>query len=602
MTNSRFRTGIRTNTNYVQEVKTTNSAGTVLADDTYTYRADGLKTGAVKYTLNANGSSDTVTLTWNYDALDRLTSETSSDTAGVAALNYTDEYQYDLDSNRTTETIENGSGTVTDTITSTYNADNQLTQSVDANSGTTVYTYDPNGSQIQTVHTPAGSTTPDSTATSEYTLQGKLAGIQNKNGSGTITSSAAYFYDDQGNRIEVTTVTGSNSLVTTYYLVDGNNPTGYAQVVEQGATPGTPTITYIWGGSLISQDNAVGTANAGTYYLITDGQGSTQVLVNATGSVVQNYDYDGFGNAVGFTISSAITDYLYNQQYYDIISGQYYFRARNYDPATGTFTQEDTIALQPGDTANANLYLYAGADPINMFDPSGESAAGLGQLVHAEIEAMYDGTHKGNVMLLNEMMPGSFGWLFPDIMDQTLGQIAEIKPFSTYGVSTGPVQLGVYLRAANGLAFSWRGYTGPIPPVINFAGHPWEPSTWRIGVVPLLFPEEPNTTVYTLGNFAGIIFYKAFTNDRVPVLIEQDAKNLANGLEDVMRNFAGVLDTGLQVGGGLVTALNYELDAVFNNQMALYAAEAGVLTVGTMIGIGLFQDLSMTTLTAQLAF
>ena len=51
------------NTNYVQEVKTTNSAGTVLADDTYTYRADGLKTGAVKYTLNAIGSSDTVTLT-----------------------------------------------------------------------------------------------------------------------------------------------------------------------------------------------------------------------------------------------------------------------------------------------------------------------------------------------------------------------------------------------------------------------------------------------------------------------------------------------------------------------------------------------------------
>ena len=117
VTNSRFRTGIRTNTNYVQEVRTTNGAGTVLADDSYTFRADGLKTGAVNYTLNANGSSDTVTLTWNYDALDRLTSETSSDSDNTAR-NYTDNYTYGLNSNRVSETTDNTNGT--DTITSTY--------------------------------------------------------------------------------------------------------------------------------------------------------------------------------------------------------------------------------------------------------------------------------------------------------------------------------------------------------------------------------------------------------------------------------------------------------------------------------------------------
>ena len=103
----------------------------------------------------------------------------------------------------------------------------------------------------------------------------------------------------------------------------------------------------------------------------TDAFGSTRLLVNSTGSVVQAYNYDSSGNALGFAPSSAITEYLYNQQYYDVISGQYYMRARNYDPATGTFTQQDTISLAPGDLANANLYLYAGADPANMFDPSG---------------------------------------------------------------------------------------------------------------------------------------------------------------------------------------------------------------------------------------
>ena len=97
-------------TSYIQSVTSATSASSVVSSDSYTYRADGLKTGATEYSLNANGTSDTVTLAWNYDGLDRLMSETSSDTAGTAALNYTDLYQYDLNSNRTTETIENGSG------------------------------------------------------------------------------------------------------------------------------------------------------------------------------------------------------------------------------------------------------------------------------------------------------------------------------------------------------------------------------------------------------------------------------------------------------------------------------------------------------------
>lgn len=66
-------------------------------------------------------------------------------------------------------------------------------------------------------------------------------------------------------------VTGTNAPVTTYYLVDGNNSTGYAQAIEQSATPGTPTLSYVRGVNLISQDNAAGTANAGTYYLVADG-------------------------------------------------------------------------------------------------------------------------------------------------------------------------------------------------------------------------------------------------------------------------------------------------------------------------------------------
>jgi hypothetical protein len=60
------------NTNYVQSVESAKSVdGSLVSSYSYTYRADGLKTGAVEYSLNADGSSDTVTLSWNYDALDR---------------------------------------------------------------------------------------------------------------------------------------------------------------------------------------------------------------------------------------------------------------------------------------------------------------------------------------------------------------------------------------------------------------------------------------------------------------------------------------------------------------------------------------------------
>ena len=90
-----------------------------------------------------------------------------------------------------------------------------------------------------------------------------------------------------------------------------------------------------------------------------------------SGNVVQTYHYNSSGSAMGFSPSAAITNYLYDQQFFDTISGQYYMRARNYDPTTGTFTQSDTYAISPGDPANANLYLFAGADPVNMFDPSG---------------------------------------------------------------------------------------------------------------------------------------------------------------------------------------------------------------------------------------
>ncbi len=429
------------NTNYIsQETVTSNLSPVTLAVYSYTYRADGLKTGEVDTTYNSDGTvNDTRTLSWQYDGLDRLTNESSSDTAGVAALNYTNAYVYDLSSNRVQETIKNGAGTVTDTITSSYNADNELTQAVDANTGTTVYTYDNNGSQIETQHTPSGGTSLDTTTTNEYDLQGQLDGTQTTNSSGT--TKATYEYDDAGNRVVETNTSTSGVTTTTYYLVDTNNPTGYSQPIEQGTTPGSPQITYVWGAQLISETYATGATIPGvgtatsptTYYLLQDAHGSTRIVTDATGKVVEDMNYDAFGDALGFNASTALTTYLYSSMPFDAASGNYYDHARYFDTGTGSFTQADygyTGSL--ADPMTGLPYTYGGGDPINTLDLSGHDftvdSLSVGIIIASSLNGIIGGVVGGLQNGIGDVIGGAVNGFSSTLIG--LSTFAAIGPLS----------------------------------------------------------------------------------------------------------------------------------------------------------------------------
>ena len=98
-----------------------------------------------------------------------------------------------------------------------------------------------------------------------------------------------------------------------------------------------------------------------------DEQGSTAYVTGQDNSVGNIYRYDAFGSLL--EQKESITNrILYTGQQYDQETGQYYLRARYYNPVVGRFLQEDTYR---GD--GLNLYAYCANNPVMYFDPSGHT-------------------------------------------------------------------------------------------------------------------------------------------------------------------------------------------------------------------------------------
>jgi RHS repeat-associated protein len=320
-------------------------------------RITGLATQSTGY-LYQRGSTGNLTgatelngraLSWNYDGIYRLTNETIS--SDPSHNNGSASYTLDPVGNRLSETSTLAG---LDPGTFGYNADDEANTE----------TYDANGNTVAT-----------GGKTFAYDAENHLTSMN----SGAVT----IVYDGDGNRV-AKTVSG----VTTQYLVDALNPTGYSQVVEE-VVNGTVTRQYTYGLQRIDENQFVSGAWTPSFYGY-DGGGNVRQLTNSAGVVTDAYEYDAFGNSFAKT-GSTPNNYLYRGEQYDPDLGLYYLRARYYNAATGRFTSRDPEDGKAADPKTLHKYLYAGGDPINAVDPTGrdlfETALIEGGSLQGPIEA-----------------------------------------------------------------------------------------------------------------------------------------------------------------------------------------------------------------------
>ena len=101
---------------------------------------------------------------------------------------------------------------------------------------------------------------------------------------------------------------------------------------------------------------------------LTDNLGSTLALTDASGNMSTTYTYDPFGN-VSTAGASNTNAYQFTGRENDG-TGLDYYRARYYSPLHLGFDSQDPLGF---DADGPNLYAYAGNDPIDNADPSGEA-------------------------------------------------------------------------------------------------------------------------------------------------------------------------------------------------------------------------------------
>ncbi|HZE86742.1 MAG TPA: PA14 domain-containing protein [Methylomirabilota bacterium] len=215
-----------------------------------------------------------------------------------------------------------------------------------SNGGTGTYTYDADGNM-----------TSDGATCYEYNEANQLKKVKRCSDGQVI---ADYVYDYNGNRMVKKNYTNGTLANTMYSWSDSYE----TKVINGGGTENTSY--YFANDQLIAKKDNSGNRT----YFHNDHLGSTSVVTNQSGTVVETTAYDPWGKIKS---GGTASKFNYTGQEHDSETGLDYYNARYYSSDIRRFTQPDDIIQDVYNPQDLNRYTYARNNPLRYTDPSGHS-------------------------------------------------------------------------------------------------------------------------------------------------------------------------------------------------------------------------------------
>jgi RHS repeat-associated protein len=321
-----------------------NPAGPPVPTLSYNYKKSGTDTGLIQ-SVEENPASHGPITQYKYEQLNRLTE-------AVTELNSESRYAYTLNGNGdiTEQEVNTSGDTGGEKTYYGYNGANELVCSkvgASCSEGTgTSYSYDG-----------AGELTASGSTKFSYNAASELTNVSIPTGAEEAFSFAGTGQDDL---VKAGSATLQNSLLG---------------LTQETTSAGTSYFARLPNGLLIDERTPSGDFNP-----VYDAQGDIIAFVNSSADAVRTIHYGPYGES---KIEGGTAPFLFGykggyrifknsaDESNDRPSGMYHFGQRVYEPATARWTQQDPLDQVTGVT-QSNRFSFAGDDPINRADPSGQ--------------------------------------------------------------------------------------------------------------------------------------------------------------------------------------------------------------------------------------